>query len=189
MEETKLILQLLFYGVMIFLLIKFLVFACKEQGKINKIRRQDKANGIKRFIAIEHVSGLNAVENTACRIVISPADLKITCGGKEYSLPLSRITYVDFKSDINEIKYLKSSAVKGVAGAAMFGVSGAVIGSAPKTKTDRQIVGYAVIIYKDARGNEQTIVLCDMSPNSYICSKLVKALNDRIHTTVEKVEL
>lgn len=189
MEGTKLILFLLFYGVIIFLLIKFIIFACKEQSKINKIRKQDKANGIKRFSAVEHVSGLNAVENTACQIVINPTDLKITCGGKEYSLPLSRITYVDFKSDIKEIKYLKSSVVKGAAGAAMFGVSGAVIGSAPKVKTDHQIKGYAVIIYKDARGNEQTIVLCDMSTNSYICSKLVRALNTCIHTTIEKVEL
>ena len=189
MEGTKLILFLLFYGIIIFLLIKFIIYACKEQSKINKIRKQDKANGIRRFFSVKHVSGLNAVENIACQVVITPTDLKITCGGKEYSLPLSRITYVDFKSDINEIKYLQSSAVKGVAGAAMFGISGAVIGSAPKTKTDRQVRGYAVILYKDTRGKEQTIVLCDMSPNSFICSKLVIALSARIHTTVEKVNL
>lgn len=189
MEGTKLILYLLFYGVIIFILIKLIIYGCKAQIQINKGRKQDKADGIKRFFCIEHVSGLNAVENTACSIVITPTDLKMTCSGKEYSLPLSRITYVDFKTDVKEIQKLKSSLAKGVAGAAMFGVSGAVIGSVPKTKTVNQVKGYAIIIYKNTHGNEQTIVLCDMSPNSYICSKLVRVLYSHIQTKVEKVEL
>ncbi len=188
MDGTKLIV-LLFYGVLIVLLVILLIKACQAQSKISKKRKQDRRDGIKRFFAIKHVSGLKAVENAECQVVINPTDLKIACGGKEYSLPLSRITYVDLKSDIDEIRYSKSSLVKGAAGAAMFGVSGAVIGSAPKTKTERQVRGYAVILYKDAHGGEQTIILCDIAPNSYICSGLVRTLKSCIHTTVEKVEL
>lgn len=189
MEGTKLILFLIFYGVIIFLLIKLLIKACKAQSQVNKRRRQDKASGIKRFSGLVHVSGLKAVEGTACEVMIDPKNVAITCGVKQYTLPLSRISYVDFKFDVNESKYLKSSFVKGAAGAAMFGVSGAVIGSAPKTKTDRQTKGYAIILYKDTRGEEDTIILRDMSPNSYICSKLVMALNACIKPQIEKVEL
>lgn len=189
MEEAKLILQLLFYGVMIFLLIRFIIFACKEQRKINKIRKQDKANGIKKFFAIAHVEGLGVVENAHCSVILSPSNLVISCTGKEYSLPLGRITYVDFIVDANKIRYLQNNMARGIAGAALFGVSGAVIGSAPKSKVEHEAIGYAVIGYRDAQGKEKVVILKDQSPNSYICSKLVKALNSCIHTTVEKVEL
>ena len=189
MEGTKLVLFLFSNGVIIFVLIKLIIKGCKAQSQINKRRRQDKANGIKRFSDLVHVSGLRAVEGTGCGVMIDPTNVVITCGVKQYSLPLSRISYVDFKFDVNESKYLKSSFVKGAAGAAMFGVSGAVIGSAPKTKTDRQTKGYAIILYKDTRGEENTIILRDMLPNSYICSELVMALNARIKAKIEKVEL
>lgn len=189
MEKMKLILLLLFYGAIIFLLIKFIIYACKEQGKINKIRKQDKANGIKKFFAIAHVEGLGVVENAHCSVILSPSNLVISCTGKEYTLPLRRITYVDFNVDANKIRYLQSNMARGIAGAALFGVSGAVIGSAPKSKVEHEAIGYAVIGYWDAEGKEKVIILKDQSPNSYICSKLVKALNSCIHTTVEKVEL
>lgn len=189
MEGIKLILFLLFYGVIIFLLIRLIISACKEQSNINKIRKQDKANGIKRFFAIAHVEGLGVVENAQCSVVLSPSNLVINCTGKEYTLPLGRITYVDFIVDANKIRYLQSSMAKGIAGAALFGVSGSVIGSTPKSKVEHEAISYAVIGYRDARGKEKVIILRDQSPNSYICSKLVRALNACIHTTVEKVEL
>lgn len=188
MDGSKLV-TLIICCPLIVLLIILIIKACQAQGQINKERRKDKANGIKRFSSLVHVSGLNAVENTGCEVAIGPTNITIACGGKQYSLPLSRISYVDFKFDISESKYLKSSFVKGVAGAAVFGVSGAVIGAAPKTKTERQTKGYAIILYKDARGEERVIILRDMSPNSYICSKLVIALNACIKTKIEKVEL
>lgn len=188
MDGTKLFI-LLFYGALIVFLFILIIKACQAQSKISKKRRQDKRNGIKRFSGLVHVNGLKAVENAECDVAIDPSNMIISCEGKQYSLPLSRISYVDFKFDVNESKYLKSSFVKGVAGAAMFGVSGAVIGSAPKTKTDRQTKGYAIILYKGVRGDKSTIILRDMSPNTYICSKLVLALNACIKTEIEKVEL
>lgn len=189
MEGIKLILFLLFYGVIIFLLIRLIISACKAQKNINKTRKQDKANGIKRFFAIAHVEGLGVVENAHCSAALSPSKLVISCTGKEYTLPLERITYVDFIVDANKIRYLQSNMARGIAGAALFGVSGAVIGSVPKSKVEHEAIGYAVIGYRDAGGKEKVIILKDQSPNSYICSKLVRALNTCIQTTVEKVEL
>ena len=152
-------------------------------------RKLDKAKGIKRFSAIDHIEGLNAVTNSKCEVVLSSASLMITCAGKQYTLPIERIKYVDFKMDIDEKLYQKSSFVKGIAGAAMFGVAGAVIGSAPKTKSRRYVKGYAVIGYRDTGGMEKVILLRDSAPNSYRCSTLVDTLRSYVHLQVEKIEL
>lgn len=145
--------------------------------------------GSKDFFALEHVEGLGVVEGSSCQVVLNPSILTITCTGKEYTLPIKRITYVDFMVDADKIRYLQSSAVKGIVGAALFGVSGAVIGTMPKTKVAYEAIGYAVIAYRNTKGEEKLIILRDQSANSYICNKLVKALDVCIHTTVEKVEL
>lgn len=182
--------------IIICILILFVIFCfymaavtSKAQKAGKKQRQQDKANGIKRFFAIEHVEGLGVAEKSQCSAAVSPSSLTITCTGKEYTLPLKRIEYVDYIVDVNEIRYLKSSMAKGIAGAALFGVSGAVIGSAPKTKIKKEETGHAVIGYQDAGGKEKMIILKDKTPDYHICIDLVRTLRPYINTQVEKVEL
>lgn len=151
-------------------------------------RKLDKADGVTRFSAVEHVEGLGLVEKASCAVVLSPPNLVISCTGKEYTLPLKRITYVDYLTDVEKIRYLQSSMAKGIAGGALFGVSGAVIGSAPKTKVVNETTGYAVIGYRDEAGKEKTIIL--RSPaKPHVCYWMVCELKSRIQTTVEKVTL
>ncbi len=83
----------------------------------------------------------------------------------------------------------QSSMARGIAGAALFGVSGAVIGSTPKSKVKHEAIGYAVIGYRDAKGEDKVIILKDQTPNSFICRKLVSALTSCVHTRIEKVNL
>lgn len=64
-------------------------------GVRRKQMKQDMAKGIYRLDAILHVSGLSAPEKCKCGVVLTPEKLMITCAGKEYTLPLKRITYVD----------------------------------------------------------------------------------------------
>ena len=154
-----------------------------------KQQKLDKANGIKRFPSLAHVDGLEAAEKSPCSVILNDSSLMISGAGKEYTLPLKRITYVDYIADADKTRYLESSAAKGIMGAALFGVSGAVVGAAPKTKTAHEETGYAVIGYRDAGGREKRIILKDQTVNSYRCSKLVRALNICIHTKVEKVNL
>lgn len=165
------------------------VITTKAQRAGKKQREEDKKNGIERFSAIAHVTGLAAVENSSCTAEVNPSNIVITCAGKEYTLPLRRIAYVDYKADIDETIYQKSSFVKGVAGAAMFGVSGAVIGSAPKTKTKREEKGYAIIGYMASNGKEENIVLRDEIANFNVCEKIVKTLKAHTRTTIKKVQL
>lgn len=174
----------------------FLVFSIYMAVTLSKGKKaarkqweEDQKNGIERFSALTHVAGLAAVENSSCTAAVSPSSIVIACAGKEYTLPLRRIEYVDYKEDIDETIYQKSSFVKGVAGAAMFGVSGAVIGSAPKTKTKREKKGYAIIGYLAANGKEEIIVLRDEIANFNVCGKIVNTLKARTRTTIKKVQL
>lgn len=155
----------------------------------NRQKKQDKADGIKRFSAVEHVDGLDIVEKTPCSVVIGPSNLIISCTGKEYTLPLRKITYVDYLADVEKIRYLQSSVAKGIVGGVLFGVSGAVIGTAPKTKLVNETTGYAVIGYRDASGKEKIIILRNQPTRPYTCSLLVNELKSCIRTTIEKVEL
>lgn len=180
-------LAVIFFGSTLFLVCICMAIVKGEPRR--RRRKEDKANGIKRFFALEHVEGLGVVEKSPCSVVLSLSTLTITCTGKEYTLPLKRITYVDFIVDSDKIRYLQSSVAKGVVGAALFGTSGAVIGTTPKAKVAYEAIGYAVIAYRDMRGEEKIIILRDQSANSYICSTLVRTLEARIHVTVEKVEL
>jgi len=189
MDGFKMLFLLIFYGALIFLLIKLLIIACKAQSSMSKAKKRDKAQGIRRFAAIEHVEGLGVVEKSQCSVALDPSKLTVTCTGKEYTLPLQRIEYVDYIVDVNEIQYLKSSIARGAAGAALFGVSGAVIGSAPKTKVRKKRYGHAIICYRDARGQERVIVLKDSIPDDHECFDLIKSLRSCVHMQIEKVEL
>lgn len=162
-------------------------------SKAKKLARQqrglDKANGITRFNNMIHVGGLEAPENCKCTATLSEGGLTIACGGNEFLLRLDKIRNVDFQLDIDEKQYLKSSMAKGIAGAAMFGISGAVIGSAPKTKTKREVKCYAIIAYERTDGQFKTFILKDEIANLSRCSKLVETLKPMIQVQTNKVEL
>ena len=146
-------------------------------------------NGITRYHSLMHVGGLNVPENLSCDVILSPMELKIACGGNEFSLQIGKIRNVDYQLDIDEKQYLKSSMAKGIIGAATFGVAGAVIGSAPKTKTKREVKCYAIIAYESSTGEYRNFILRDEYPNSGQCARLVDALRPRINSQVNKVEL
>ncbi|MBD5461511.1 MAG: hypothetical protein HDR24_00400 [Lachnospiraceae bacterium] len=169
------------------------IYAIAKTVKDGKERRrqqkQDKTAGIKRFSNLEHVEGLDVAEKSPCTVLLGPSALTISCTGKEYTLPLRRVIYIDFFTDAETIRYLQSSMAKGIVGGALFGTSGAVIGAAPKTKVVREATGHAVIGYVDASGKEKMIILRDQRANSYMCEYMVGELKSCTHTTVEKVKL
>lgn len=161
-----------------FVIIVFrMVILTSKISKNAKIQREkDRQEGISRYNALIHVGGLTAPENCKASVTLSPALLTVNCGGSEYALKIEKIRNVDYQLDVNETQYLQSSFIKGVAGAAAFGVTGAIIGSAPKTKTKRNVKCYAIISYEDAQGEYKTFLLRDEIANSNICSGLVDAL-------------
>lgn len=151
-------------------------------------REKDKREGISRYSTI-HVGGLSAPENCKADVVLSPIALTVNCAGSEYVLKIKMIRSVNSQLDVNEVQYLKSSVVRGVIDAALFGPSGAVIGSAPRAKTKIKIKGYAIITYEDAQGEYKAFLLRDAVENSKNCSRLVDDLRPRIDQQLNRVEL
>lgn len=152
-------------------------------------REKDRQDGISRYNGLLHIGGLEAPENCKASAVISPFAFTVTCAGREYALELERIKDVDYQLDIDEKMYLKTSFIKGVAGAAAFGVSGAVIGSAPKTKVKREVKCYVIVSYESRQGEHKTFILRDERPNTQVCARLTDALKPRISTRIDRVEL
>ena len=68
-------------------------------------------------------------------------------------------------------------------------MTGAIIGSAPKTKTKRNVKCYAIISYEDVQGEYKTFLLRDEIANTGICSGLVDTLRPRINQQINRVEL
>lgn len=189
---------IIFISVILGLLISFCIFAFKmfivtskvqKEVKAQKIR--DKQDGISRYNNIIHVGGLQAPKDCKAHAILSPSEFKVMCGGNEYVLDVSKIRNVDFQIDVDEEQYLDSSFVRGVIGAAAFGVSGAVIGSAPTAKTKRDVKCYAIISYESAQSEEgyKIFLLRDEYPNTQVCAKLVDTLKPRINQGVQRIEL
>lgn len=186
----------IFTAVLIGGLVAFVVFCIKmvvTTSRYQKIARQqqqkDKAEGVSRYRDIIHIGGLNVPKNCKCSVILNPEGLTIQCGGNEFFLRLDKIKNVDYQLDIDEKQYLKSSMLKGMAGAAAFGVSGAVIGSAPNTKTKREVKCYAIISYGEAQDDYKMFILKDEFPNTNVCAKLVDTLKPLIKTQTNRVEL
>lgn len=169
--------------------IKMIIITNKNQAALRERNQNDRKNDILRYSSVIHVGGLPAPENITSSVTLSPTELIVICGGNEFSLPIHKIRNVDFQIDIDETQILKSSFVKGAVGAATFGVAGAVIGSAPKTKTKRETKCYAIITYENSEDEYKTFVLRDELPNARQCAMLVDTLKPRINTQVKKVEL
>lgn len=177
----------------VFAFMVFCFYMAVLTSKAKKVTRQqlnkDAIEGISRYTDIIHIGGLNAPENCKCTAVLNPSSLVIVCGGSEFLLNIGKIRNVDFQLDIDEKQYLKSSMAGGIAGAALFGVAGAVIGAAPKTKTKREVKCYAIITYEDTQGEFRTFILRDEIANVSRCAKLADTLKPMINAQVNKVEL
>lgn len=168
---------------------KMVILTSKISKDAKMQREKDRRKGISRYNSLVHVGGLTAPKNCKVSVILSPSELTINCGGSEYVLNIAKIKNVDFQLDVNETQYLQSSFAKGVAGAAAFGVTGAIIGSAPKTKTKRNVKCYAIISYEDVQGEYKTFLLRDEIANTGICSDLVDTLRPRINQQINRVEL
>lgn len=188
--------SIIFAAILIGGLIALAVFCMRMAivtSRYQKIARQqrqkDKAEGVSRYRDIIHVGGLSIPENCKCSAILKPEGLTVQCGGNEFFLRLDKIKNVDYQLDIDEKQYLKSSMLKGVAGAAAFGISGAVIGSAPNTKTKREVKCYAIISYGETQEDYKMFILKDEFPNTNVCAKLVDTLKPMINTQINRVEL
>lgn len=181
--------EISFLSIVVIFSFRMAVITSKAKKTARRKVLEDKRNGINRFDCIMHVCGLAVPANCRCSAVIDSEGFTVICSGNEFLLRISKIRNVDFQIDIDERHYLKSSLAGGIIGAAAFGVSGAVIGSAPKAKIKREVKCYAIISYEDDQGVYRTFILQDEFANLNRCAKLVDILKPLVKTQVNKVEL
>lgn len=174
-----LVLILIFLFLILCFLIRFLVKAsktAKEQRK--KIMQENKEQGIvKRYPPLVHVTGLDIPENIQVNVFLKTDKLTITGAGREYNLNFDKIVSSESHVTMDIKEYYRSSTLKGVTGAALFGLPGAVIGSAPtKRKVKTDVKSFAVISFTAQSGEIATIILSDVLPNTRYASDLVARL-------------
>lgn len=174
-----LILILIFLFLILCFLIRFIVKASKtvkEQRK--KIMQENKEQGIvKRYPPLVHVTGLDIPENVQVSVFLKTDKLTITGAGREYNLNFDKIVSSESHVTMDIREYYRSSTLKGVTGAALFGLPGAVIGSAPtKREVKTDVKSFAVISFTAKTGDIATIILSDVLPNTRYASDLVARL-------------
>lgn len=174
-----LVLILTFLFLILCFLIRFIVKAsktAKEQRK--KILQENKEQGIvKRYPPLVHVTGLDIPENVQVSVFLKKDRLTITGAGREYNLNFDKIVSLENHVTMDIKEYYRSSTLKGVTGAALFGLPGAVIGSAPtKRKVKTDVKSFAVISFTAKTGDIATIILSDVLPNTRCASDLVAKL-------------
>lgn len=174
-----LILILIFLFLILCFLIRFIVKAsktAKEQRK--KILQENKEQGIvKRYPPLVHVTGLDIPENVQVSVFLKTDKLTITGAGREYNLNFDKIVSSESHVTMDIREYYRSSTLKGVTGVALFGLPGAVIGSAPtKREVKTDVKSFAVISFTAKTGDIATIILSDVLPNTRYASDLVARL-------------
>lgn len=134
------------------------------------------------------IAGLDVPENCPCVAKISDGKLILDATGKQFVLSIDKIIDIKHTMDVNDVQYTKNgSIVKGMAGAAVFGVAGAIVGGAPKTKTKREVTGGIIISYKSTN-DIMTIVLAG-KVNTLDCAALCDTLKPMINVRSETIEL
>ena len=171
--------MLIFLFLILCFLIHFIVKAsktAKEQRK--KILQENKEQGIvKRYPPLIHVTGLDIPENVQVSVFLKADRLTIVGAGKEYNLNFDKIVSSESHVTMDIKEYYRSSTLKGVTGAALFGLPGAVIGSAPtKREVKTNVKSFAVISFTARTEEIATIILSDVLPNTRYASDLVARL-------------
>ena len=131
-----------------------------------------------------HVSGLDLPEGQLVSVTLTDDQviIKAPAAKKEYNITLDRVTGISQYDDVEIQSHMKSSLAKGIAGAAVFGLAGAVIGSQPKEQKKRVIHMFLVIDYVDG----QIIITSDVC---YRFSDVVKKFNKLKPQTEQKISL
>lgn len=93
------------------------------------------------------LAGLNVPENTVCTIYLCDKCFNFIVNGVTFSLDFNKITDVSFKTNKEIQQQYVSSAGGAIAGAALLGPLGALIGGRNKRKTTRKITQCLIFTY------------------------------------------
>ncbi|MCI1999553.1 MAG: hypothetical protein LKJ75_02570 [Clostridia bacterium] len=131
------------------------------------------------------IKNIEGYERFTWQVYLIDDQIRIKCKTKkmqdtEMILKVSNIIDIQYSNDIETFTQSKSSLTKGLVGGALFGVPGAIVGSAPKTKTEVDTTGNLLITYKSSSGEEKNLLLRDNFSNRNEASSLYRALKEKM---------
>lgn len=129
----------------IFIVVGLVLLFRKPKSRAEKAAQKAVAE---RRISGTHFAGLPLAEGAAVSLDFLDQEVEITGGGNAFSLPYSKITDMSIKTDTEIQKAYVSSTGGAIAGAALFGTVGAMIGGRVKEKTTTKVAHYLMITYQ-----------------------------------------
>lgn len=136
------------------------------------------------FVSVPVVSGLSVAEGTLCQIYYCKDQICFGASGFNFILSLDKVQDISIKTDIDIQHQVVSSVGGAIAGAALLGVPGAIIGGRAKAKTTRDIKIYLVISF-ESDGCRYISFDVTHTPNS---RKIVEAFG-KSHKQSQTIEL
>lgn len=137
-----------------------------------KKKEKQSFDGLTIYTALHHINGLPIAENTLCEIFSYPDHIEFKTGTTNIQLQKEKITDMCIKSDVDIQKQAVSSVGGAIAGAAIFGTLGAVIGGRTKIKKVKTVTNYLIITYTS--DTELKYIGFDTVNNPTSANKLVK---------------
>ena len=168
----------------LFMLIRSVYQRKKSQEEVEKIkdleRRIDEKILEERSKYLQsgyfkHITGLPLAEDYQCKVMYCPDKICIDTNGFEFNLPLTRISDMSIKTDIEISNTYTSSAGGAVGGALLFGPVGAMIGGRVKKKESKTIEQFLIITYEKEE-NIQYLVF-DVTDNFANAKKMMGLFN------------
>lgn len=151
----------------------------KEEKAELKARKQEARERASRRFAAEHVAGLPLAESSACTISFEDSGISVQGSGNTFNLSYDKMTAMDVKTSVEIQKAYVSSIGGAVAGAALFGPLGAIVGGRAKEKKSRTVENFAIFTYlKDGGIDYLSFKLCGQ--DQYKVLKLIQQYNSRI---------
>lgn len=134
---------------LIFGIIAFLLFRPTKKDKQRKAAKQEKLAQNFKSAVMKHVNGLPIAEDIDCTVSLTEDKIIFSSGAMNFELEKSKITDMCIKTDREILEQYTSSAGGAIAGAALFGPVGAIIGGRVKKKTIKnEIHRYLIITFK-----------------------------------------
>ena len=134
----------IFSFVLLFLIALIIISAIKGR---KKVKEEQKRTGLSIQALFQHINGLPIAENMMCLISSYPDRIEFKSGTTEIKLSRNKITDMCIQTDTKIQRQIVSSIGDALAGAAMFGTLGAIIGGRAKTKKIKTQTNYLIITY------------------------------------------
>lgn len=156
MQETDAIgagLGVAFYLV-IGLVLLFKKGKSQEEKAALKAQREEAKERNSRMLVTEHMAGLPLAQSAACTVSFEEACITVHSSGNTFNLNYDKITAMDLKTSTEIQRAYVSSIGGAIAGGALFGPLGAMVGGRVKEKQSKTVENFIIFTYlKDGNIN------------------------------------